>query len=189
MYDVEADPYSYPGTTVLKNKLDLRDQEDLTAFEAEITNQRSQEPLPEGDLDYAHYRAIHKHLFQDVYEWAGVRREVRIGKNGNWFCFPEHVDAQMQRLFVALAKENHLRNLDAATFAKRTAHYLAELNAIHPFREGNGRAQLSFLVLLADQAGHPLRMEKLDPELMLEATIMSFGGNEGALEKLLAGLL
>jgi len=160
MYDVEVDPYSYPGKNVPKNKLDLKDAEDLAAFEAEITHQRSLEPLPDGKLDYAHYRAIHRHLFQDVYEWAGVRREIRIGKDGNWFCFPEHIDAQMEKLLAGLVKENHLRNLDAATFAKNAAHYLAELNAIHPFREGNGRTQLTFLTLLAEQAGHPLKLEK-----------------------------
>ena len=62
MYDVEVDPYSYPGTNVLKNKLDLRDTDRLAAFEAEITNQRALEPLPEGNFDYAHYRSIHHHL-------------------------------------------------------------------------------------------------------------------------------
>jgi len=189
MYDVEADPYSYPGTNVLKNKLDLKDAGKLAEFEAEITNQRAQEPLPEGKLDYAHYKAIHHHLFQDVYERAGKARDVRIGKDGNWFCFPEHIDDQMDRLFTSLAKDGHLRGLDAGAFAKKAAHYLAELNAIHPFREGNGRTQLSFLTLLAEQAGHPLDLSKLDPGEMLDATIMSFGGDEVALEKLLLGLL
>ena len=98
MYEVEADPYCYPGTNVLKNKLDLKDATELAAFEAEITNQRAQEPLPEGDFDHAHYCSIHRHLFQDVYEWAGERRDVRIGKDGNWFCFPEHIDNEMNRL-------------------------------------------------------------------------------------------
>lgn len=189
MYDVEADPYSYPGTTVLKNKLDLRDAEALAAFEAEITNQRASEPLPEGELNYEHYCDIHRHLFQDVYDWAGKPRNIRIGKDGNWFCFPEHIDGQMNRLFANLANDSFLTGLDTATFASRAAHYLAELNAIHPFREGNGRTQLSFLTLLAEQAGHPLNLEKLDPTEMLDATIMSFGGDEGALARLLTSLL
>lgn len=189
MYDVEADPYSYPGTNVLKNKLGLKDPAELAAFEAEITNQRALEPLPEGNFDYAHYRSIHRHLFQDVYDWAGERREIRIGKDGNWFCFPEHVDGQMNKILSQLAKDKHLTGLDASAFAKKAAHYLAELNAIHPFREGNGRTQLSFLILLAEHAGHPLKLEKLDPAEMLDATIMSFGGDEGALEQLLASLL
>jgi len=189
MYDVEADPYSYPGTTVLKNKLDLRDAEALAAFEAEITNQRANEPFPEGKLDYAYYCDIHHHLFQDVYDWAGKPRNIRIGKDGNWFCFPEHIDEQMNGLFSNLAKDDFLVGLDTAAFVSKAAHYLAELNAIHPFREGNGRTQLSFLTLLAEQAEHPLNLEKLDPKEMLDATIMSFGGDEGALEKLLTSLL
>jgi cell filamentation protein len=189
MYDVESDPYSYPGTNVLRNKLGLRSAEELVAFEAEITSQRASEPLPEGDFDYAHYRSIHHHLFQDVYEWAGQQRMVRIGKDGNWFCFPEHIEGQMNRLLSDLSEENLLTGLDGASFARRAAHYLAELNAIHPFREGNGRAQLSFVTLLAENAGHPLKLDELDPSEMLDATILSFGGDEGALERLLKRLV
>lgn len=94
MYQAEADPYCYPGTTVLKNKLDIKDQTKLSAFEAEITTQRASEPLPTGKFDYAHYRALHRHLFQDVYPWAGIIRTVRIAKDGNWFCYPEHIDGR-----------------------------------------------------------------------------------------------
>lgn len=189
MYDVEADSYSYPGTNVLKNKLDLRDADELAAFEAEITSQRALEPLPDGNFDYAHYRSIHHHLFQDVYSWAGEQRTIRIGKDGNWFCYPEHIEGQMNRLFGELAKDKLLTGLDRESFAKKAAHYLAELNAIHPFREGNGRTQLSFLVLLAERAGHPLKMDKFDPDQILDATITSFGGDEGALEQLLKRLI
>jgi cell filamentation protein len=71
MYDAVEDPYCYPGTTVLKNKLNLRSQEKLDKFEAEITAQRADEPLPSGKLTYPHYRAIHRHLFQDVYSLGG----------------------------------------------------------------------------------------------------------------------
>jgi cell filamentation protein len=80
MYDVEVDPYSYPGTSVLKNKLDLKDADDLAEFEAEITNQRALEPLPEGNFDYEHYRSLHHHLFQDVYDWAGESQNTEKGK-------------------------------------------------------------------------------------------------------------
>jgi cell filamentation protein len=189
MYETEADPCCYPGTAVLKNKLDLRDQPALEAFEAEITAQRASEPLPPGGLDYPHYRAIHHHLFQDVYPWAGEIRTVRIAKDGNWFCYPEHIDRQMSDLFAWLDKENHLIALDAAAFAAKAAHLLAELNAIHPFREGNGRTQLSFLALFADQAGHPLDLERLDPEAMLQSTIASFGADEKPLTRILSNLI
>jgi cell filamentation protein len=80
MYESAPDPYCYPESGVLKNRLGLRDQAELDAFEALITAQRGEEPLPRGRLGYAHYRAIHHHLFQDVFEWAGKPRTVRIVK-------------------------------------------------------------------------------------------------------------
>lgn len=189
MYEAEADPYCYPGTSVLINKLGLRDQEQLDAFEAEITAQRASEPLPPGSLSYRQYCAIHRHLFQDVYPWAGKLRTLRISKEGSAFCYPEHIDREMRLLFAGLSEQKHFVGLDAAAFAEKAAHFLAELNAIHPFREGNGRTQLSFLTVLAERAGHPLHLERLNPKAMLSATIASFGGNERALAKLIGDLL
>lgn len=189
MYEVQDDTYCYPGTRVLKNKLDLRDAAKLADFEAEITDQRAAEPFPDGTLDYEHYKAIHHHLFQDVYDWAGKPRSVRISKDGNPFCYPEHIDKQMKQLFEWLRSKDYLRGLDKAQFAKEAAHFLAELNAIHPFREGNGRTQLSFLAMLGEIGGHPLHLERLNPQDILDATIESFGGDDGALGKQIAALL
>jgi len=190
MYDAVDDPYTYEKSTVLVNKLGLRGQAELDAFEAEISSARAEEPLPEGALDFAHYKAVHHHLFQDVYEWAGQIRTVRLSKGGNPFCFPENIEDQAARLFNELNAANYLRDLDAPTFSRNAAHFLAELNAIHAFREGNGRSQLSFLALLSDYAGHPVDLEKLDPDAMLAAMIASFDGEEGELagivEKLIA---
>jgi cell filamentation protein len=177
MYKAEPDPYCYPGTTVLINRLGTRDQARLDAFEAEMTSDRATEPLPSGRLSYGHYRAIHRHLFQDVYRWAGKTRTVRISKSGSTFCYPEHIDREMWLLFADLARQKHFRGLNAPEFAGKAAHFLAELNAIHPFREGNGRTQLSFFIVLAEHAGHPLELERLNPEAMLGATVASFGGN------------
>ena len=189
MYDAVNDPYTYENSTVLVNKLDLRNQAELDDFEAEISNARADEPLPAGNLNFAHYCAIHHHLFQDVYDWAGKVRTVRISKQGNPFCFPEHIEAQATKLFSELAASSFLANLSSEQFAERAAHFLSELNAIHAYREGNGRAQLTFFALLADGAGHPLDMEKLDPESMLAAMIASFGGKNDALKKIISELI
>ena len=182
-YDAIADPYCYPGTTVLRNIPDIRDSEALAEFEAVSTAQRADEPLPAGRLGVRHYRAIHHHLFQDVYAWAGKFRTVRLGKDSNAFCYPENIEREMQRLFADLRRQGHLRRLSPELFATAAAHFLATLNAIHPFREGNGRTQTSFLALLADYAGHPLDLDRLAPKRFLGAMIESFHGLEGSLAK------
>src|SRR5947209_7339058 len=189
MYDAIEDPYTYKNSTVLVNKLDLRSQAELEAFEAEISSARAEEPLPDGSMDFEHYKAIHHHLFQDVYHWAGHVRTVRIAKGGNPFCFPENIEGQANKLFDDLQSAGHLRNLDAQTFASKAAHFLAELNAIHAFREGNGRSQLTFFDMLATHAGYPPDMDHLDTKRMLEAMIASFDGDETQLRDRIAELI
>lgn len=177
MYEAEEDPYCYPGTAVLKNIPGLRTQEKLDSFEVASTMQRADEPLPTGRLSLSHYQAIHHHLFQDVYPWAGKFRSVRMSKDQSAFCYPEYVAQEMKALFAGVAAKRLLRNLTLPAFAQEAAEFLATLNAIHPFREGNGRTQTLFLALLADQAGHPLDLEKLSPEPFLAAMVRSFQGD------------
>lgn len=187
-YDAVPDPYCYAGTVVLKNRLGLKTQAELDVFEHDMTAQRFDEPLPPGRLSVAHYRAIHRHLFQDVYTWAGRFRAVRISKNNSMFCYPEHIASEMTKLFQGLKERRHLADLTVGEFAHQAAHFLAELNAIHPFREGNGRTQLVFLTLLAMKAGHPLRLEALEPEEFLQAMVESFQGKEILLERAILDL-
>jgi cell filamentation protein len=184
MYDAAIDPYTYENSTVLVDKLDLHDQGELDDFEAEITHARAHEPLPQGKLDFAHFCAIHHHLFQDVFDWAGTPRTVRISKQGSAFCFPDHIEAQATKLFSDLAAKNYLEGLPAKDFAENAAHFLAELNAIHTFRR-----QRSHAALLADGAGHTLDLEKLDPNAMLHAMIASFDGDESELRAVINGLI
>jgi cell filamentation protein len=186
MYAAGHDPYCYPGTTVLINRLGLRKQSELNFFESEVSAERAAQPLPAGRLSYAHYRAIHRHLFGDVYVWAGKPQTVRISKGASAFCYPEHIDREMRRLFGTLAVQKHLRMLDARSFAAAAAHFLTELNAIHPFREGNGRTQLSFLIELSERAGHPIPLGDLKPKAVLRAFVSSFKGNERPLRDLIA---
>jgi cell filamentation protein len=188
-YDAGSDPYCYAGTSVLKNIPGIRDQIGLERFESVIVKQRSLEPLPRGNLSLRHYRSIHRHLFQDVYRWAGRFRTVRLHKGSSTFCYPEHIADQMRQLFAGLRQAEYLVQSSAAEFASRTAHFLATLNAIHPFREGNGRSQNAFLGLLAARAGHGLRLERLDVAAFRAAMIESFAGSEDPLARQIRGLL
>jgi cell filamentation protein len=108
-------------------------------------------PLP-GRHDLDHLRAFHQHLFQDVYDWAGQLRTVNIVKGNTPFAFANALLAASNVLFTELAVENLLRDLDHNQFVNRAAHYLTELNALHPFREGNGRNRNAFLTQLAIDA-------------------------------------
>ena len=172
-YDVFDDPYCYKGTNCLKNRLGLRDPDLLSDFEVEMSALRSEEPLPFGRFGPAHYRKVHHHLFQDVYRWAGQYRTVRTAKGGNPFCYPENIASEMNRLFRLLSGSLFLEGVDVRhLFA--AASFLAELNAIHPFREGNGRSQLSFMHLLGLRAGHPFAFENVRSETFLPAMIASY---------------
>jgi len=189
MYDATSDPYCYPGTAVLKNYPGHLRQLELDAFEAASTMQRADEPLPNGRLSVRHYRAIHRHLFQDVYPFAGRFRTVRLAKDGTAFCYPEHIAREMRALFIDLALKRYFRNTTADAFSDMASEFLATLNAIHPFREGNGRTQTLFLALLADQAGHPLDLDRLVPEAFLTAMVQSFAGDLEPLTRQVRGLV
>lgn len=188
-YEVFEDPYCYPDTFILKNKANIRRQQRLDAFELEMTTLRADEPLPGGKFGPPHYCKIHKHLFQDVYTWAGKYRTVRTAKGGNPFCFPENIDASMKRLFERLKADEFRVGVAADTFVRGAADFLAELNAIHPFREGNGRSQLAFMHLVALRAEHPLDFNKIDRDTFLPAMIASYAGNLAQLEAELTRLL
>ena len=176
-YNAVEDPLCYAGTQVLRNKADLREQDELDQFEQLMFESRAGERLPEGVLDFSHYLALHHHYFQDVYDWAGDVREIRTGKGGNWFCYPEHIVREAERLFGELAARNYLADARGKReFAEGAAWFLSELNAIHPFREGNGRIQLVFLTMLARNAGLRLNERKLRPKPFLDAMISSFDG-------------
>ncbi len=92
-------------------------------------------------------------------------------------------------LFGELQTDGFLQGLDKSAFADKAAHFLAELNVIYAFREGNGRSQLTFFALLADYAGHPIDLDKLDPERMLAAMIASFDGDERDLASVIKHLV
>lgn len=189
MYEAAADPYCYPGTTVLRNIPGLTSQADLERFEIVATARRFLEPMPAGRWTASHYCALHHHIFQDVFPWAGRIRTVRIGKGGHMFCYPEYIRAELRRVFNWLRTAEAVRDPDPGSFANKAAHLLAELNAIHAFRDGNGRTQLAFTALLAAKAGHPLALEHLEPEGFLQAMIASFAGDEIPLARQVRALL
>jgi cell filamentation protein len=183
------DPYCYKGGSVLLNKRGIGSAVELEEFEVAMFALRALQALPVGNFDPSHYRSLHHHLFQDVYDWAGAYRTIRIAKNDTMFCYPEFIAAQMDALFASLHGASFARGSDPKDFVPAASTFLADLNAIHPFREGNGRTQLTFLFLLGHRAGHPLDMIRIRAEEMLAAMIVSFKGELKPLEIEIARLL
>jgi cell filamentation protein len=187
------DPYTYPGTDVLRNLADIRDPEALASFEAGQTFARISElddrPLP-GRFDVAHLRAIHKFIFQDVFSWAGDFRTVNISKGGNFFGAAEFIEPALHDFLRRLPGENFLQQLDPQHFACRAGFYLGEINAVHPFREGNGRTQREFIGQLAVTAGYQLDWGRITRDQMISASRTSFKtGNSAGLAGLLSTCL
>ncbi len=141
------DPYVYPGTTVLRNLRDIRDAGQFGKFEAVATVRRivelEHEPI-QGGFDARHLRAIHRHIFQDVFDWAGDFRTVNISKSGDPFAFHQHIGSSLDRICGELKRERHLAGSDIEGFVSRGAYYLGEINAIHPFREMGGHSASLF---------------------------------------------
>jgi len=169
------DPCVYPGTEVLINKEDIRDADELAQFERMMTAQRQREGIPDVSLTAQGYRSLHAHLFQDVYAWAGQDRTVDIAKGQSYFCRAAFIDKELEKRVAAIRGENALKGLSPDEFAVRAAEHISELNAIHPFREGDGRTLRAFLVVLGRQAGHRIEMQRIDPGAWNEASRESFG--------------
>ena len=142
-----------------------------------------QNPI-EGKLDFNYLKNIHKFIFGDIYEWAGTIRTVNIAK-GNSFCRCEFIEEQMESIMRKLEKENYLENLNIEMLAERLAYYIEEINAIHPFREGNGRIQRMFIECLALKNGFSLDFAKISNEEMLEASVQTFNLEYKLMSKLL----
>lgn len=169
----QQDPYVYPGTEILINKEGLRDADRLNAFERQLSSIRSIHLPPSFPLTTDGYREIHRRIFQDVYDWAGQYRTVAIAK-GDLFALPPYIEGEMDRRFALIHRERDLRGFSADQFAARAAEHICEINAIHPFREGNGRTQRLFLKVLARQAGHNLRIDRMDKDLWMRGSVESF---------------
>ena len=172
-----SDPYLRPGTSVLRNIPGLLDHNALNEFEASATHARNlelREYPTKGTFNNAHLQAIHRTLFQDVYDWAGQFRTVNISKGGNLFGSAQFIEMALGGILEKLTRENFIRNLDRESFANRCGWYFGEINAIHPFREGNGRTQREFLRQLAAQAGYSLDWRRVDRDTMTAASLESF---------------
>lgn len=186
-----TDPYVDPATGVLRNRLGIVDSALLSEAEAALSAAALADlavrTLP-GSYDLEHLRSFHREIFADVYPWAGEIRRVNIAKT-DLFCVHQHIETYSHDVLSSLAKENFLRGLPRGAFIDRLAHYFAEINAIHPFREGNGRTQRAYFHQLCRMAGWPIDWTGLDAQANIDASVASLRGDNAPLRTLLDGMM
>lgn len=170
----------YEGTTCLINKMDIRDESILSTIEAEITAAKSailsETPFKQG-FSFDDYKAIHRFLFEDLYDWAGNVRTIDISKKGTVFTSADNIENQGKRIFERLQAENYFLNLDFENFISNIVDLYCITNMLHPFREGNGRTQRVFLRQLIRYNGYDIDFSEIDPDELMIATIHSAHGH------------
>ena len=171
--------YCYKGTDNLINKLNITNDKDLYNAERELVAFRvsafNDNPL-KGNFDFQYLKNIHKYLFQDVYEWAGEIRNCNIAKQ-DLFCLTEHIESFGNDVFNKLKKEKYFINYDNEVTLDKLVELFADINALHPFREGNGRSQRVFIESLAKINGIYLDLTTISKMDMIIASHESINGN------------
>ena len=178
--------YCYKGTNVLINKLNITNDEELYNAEMELVSLRiyelNEKPL-KGNFDFKYLKDIHKYLFQDVYKWAGEIRNCNISKQ-DLFCLAEHIESFGNEIFDRLKKENYFVGHDSEETLCKLVELFADINALHPFREGNGRSQRIFIESLAKINGINLDLTNVSKIEMIIASHESINGEYNKLKEM-----
>lgn len=174
--------YCYPDTSILKNKLGIHDKSQLFAAETSLAAVRLyqlyQNPI-KGCFDYNHLCCIHQHIFQDLYSWAGKTRTVNIAKT-SLFCLVQFIQSYANNVFPAYYNDCMRTKDDPEEFIHVFTEHYADLNALHPFREGNGRSQREYCRELCLKCGYSFDLRCTNHEEMLSASIESLDMDSNA---------
>ena len=187
--------YFVEGGEVLKNKLGITAPVDLKEAEENAFANAASEITAEGalnqELDFAFLKNLHKRLFGRVYPFAGKIRTVNITKPDSDipFCMADFIALEADRIFSELKVNNYLKGLPKEKFIDSLAELAIELNALHPFREGNGRTIRLYLQLLADNAGYFLSYDWASHDEIIAADKRAFLGNDTPIKQLYAKIV
>ncbi|WP_162165552.1 Fic/DOC family protein [Campylobacter fetus] len=192
--DDEIPKNDFDRQLLASNLVGAKDLKELNKLERIVTIQKINDldinPM-KGKFDYKHLKDIHKFIFKDVYTWAGKdRNDMKIygfmSKGNSIFCAGEYILKEAEKIFTDLKNQNYLKDCkDLNHFAKSTANFMSDLNALHPFREGNGRTQRIFINQLAKNAGYKLDLNLIPKEKMITASIEAMECKNTKLEALI----
>jgi len=176
------DPYLYSGLNVMRNRLGIRQAERLAQAAYELTALRAATlNLGPPSRGLPHLCALHQHLYQDIFDWAGDIREIDIYQGDTRFCHFAYIEKEGNALMQDLEDEGYLVGLAKEAFINRLSHYYCEINVLHPFRIGNGIVQRIFFEQLAIHAGYHLDWRDIDPDDWAQANQSGAMGDLSAL--------
>ena len=174
VYTTVQSIYCYPDTDVLVNKLGIRDKDALKAAEIEFVAIKQiallEEPIP-GRFTKTHMMRIHRFLFEDVYPFAGHIRREQISKGDTMFYPPDAIDSQLKKIFAQSHEKQLLKETDRQKQIENLSWVMAELNIVHPFREGNGRSTRELIRCMALEYGLHINWGNTDRETLINAAI------------------
>ena len=176
VYTTVQSIYCYPDSNVLKNKLNIRDLRELKEVEEKFVAIKQlvllQKPIP-GRFTINHLLRIHRFLFEDVYPFAGHIRREQISKGETLFFPPDLIKRELRRVFGEIHETGMLQEKKPQSQIQHLSHVMAELNIIHPFREGNGRSIRELIRCMAQVYGLTLNWGNADQDTMMDAAIAS----------------
>ena len=175
----KSDDYFYEGTKILKNKLNIQDKELLKESERKLSSLRISELMNspiKGNFDFNHLKKINYYIFQDLYDWAGETRRSEIAKK-DLFCLYDKINDYANEIFNNLKYEKYFIEYDNELKVIKLAELFSNINALHPFREGNGRTQREFIEELGKVIGIELDLTVINQQEMIKASHNSMNGD------------
>lgn len=175
MYDAINSRYTYKNSSVLKNKLNIITEEKLKEYETKMVALKLAS-IDKADFkrtyDEEHLKAIHKYLFEDVYDFAGQYRLENITKDNFIFSQYQYIDENIKEVF----KKTNIQSLEDLPFEEliiKLSDFMTDLNVLHPFREGNGRATREFIREFLDKLGFEINWFEIDYNDILRASMLA----------------
>ncbi|MGN1013318.1 MAG: Fic/DOC family protein [Clostridia bacterium] len=171
MYNAINSQYTYKGTDILKNKLNIKDEELLKEYETRIVAFKiatiSSAKLPKGYTP-ERLKFINKYLFEEVYEFAGEYRKENITKENFRFSEFEYIEDNINRIFSSINIEQ-MKKMTFEKFVEQISYIMTELNVLHPFREGNGRTIRELVREICFDCGYVIDWYEINHDDILRA--------------------
>ena len=184
-YGTGDDPYCYADSEVLCNILNIEDSAELEKAEAELTELAAlQIDLKPPPYDLHYLKAIHQQLFEDLYGWAGELRSIDMAKGSTRFCNCARIKSEADKQFKALSKADNYVNYERNKLVEAIAELYIEINMLHPFREGNGRAQRILFEHIVINCGFEFELKDITQREWIDANIAGGGGNYAPMAEL-----